>query len=231
MPTRREAPMKWYRSLGIAIVAAAGISTSHAQERFDYEVREEMFRAFGGNEAALQSAMATIEAKLKEHPDHAEALVWRGAAHNWLAGRALEAGDAAGARDLSAAGMADMDRALALEPSNIGVLVPRAAVLLAVARNQRDAARMRDLAGQSAANFESALALRRNAFHNLGQHNRGEYLSGLAESWALAGNKETAEGYLRRILAELPNSVYAERAAAKLANWDERRPLNCQSCH
>src|SRR6185436_2602804 len=112
--------MKWYRSLGIAIVAAVGISTSHAQERFDYEVREEMFRAFGGNEAALQSAMATIEAKLKEHPDHA---------------RALEAGDAAGARDLSAAGMADMDRALALEPSNIGVLVPRAAVLLAVARN------------------------------------------------------------------------------------------------
>jgi tetratricopeptide (TPR) repeat protein len=223
--------MKWYRSLGIAIVAAVGISTSHAQERFDYEVREEMFRAFGGNEAALQSAMATIEAKLKEHPDHAEALVWRGAARNWLAGRALEAGDAAGARDLSAAGMADMDRALALEPSNIGVLVPRAAVLLAVARNQRDAARMRDLAGQSAANFESALALRRNAFHNLGQHNRGEYLSGLAESWALAGNKESAEGYLRRILAELPNSVYAERAAAKLANWDERRPLNCQSCH
>ena len=222
--------MKWYRSLGIAIVAAVGISTSHAQERFDYEVREEMFRAFGGNEAALQSAMATIEAKLKEHPDHAEALVWRGAARNWLAGRALEAVTRR-ARDLSAAGMADMDRALALEPSNIGVLVPRAAVLLAVARNQRDAARMRDLAGQSAANFESALALRRNAFHNLGQHNRGEYLSGLAESWALAGNKGSAEGYLRRILAELPNSVYAERAAAKLANWDERRPLNCQSCH
>ena len=227
--------MKWFRRCGIAILipilAAVGIAASHAQERFDYEVREEMFRAFGGNEAALQSAMATIEAKLKEHPDHAEALVWRGAARNWLAGRALEAGDAAGARDLSAAGMADMDRALALEPSNIGVLVPRAAVLLAVARNQRDAARMRDLAGQSAANFESALALRRNAFHNLGQHNRGEYLSGLAESWALAGNKESAEGYLRRILAELPNSVYAERAAAKLANWDERRPLNCQSCH
>jgi hypothetical protein len=104
-------------------------------------------------------------------------------------------------------------------------------VLLATARNQRDAARMRELAGQSAANFETALALRRSAFANLGQHNRGEYLSGLAESWALAGNKDAAEGYLRRILAELPNSVYAERAAAKLANWEDRRPLNCLSCH
>jgi tetratricopeptide (TPR) repeat protein len=227
--------MKWFRGLGIAIVmpilATVGIATSHAQERFDYEVREEMFRAFGGNEAALRSAMATIEAKLKEQPDHAEALVWRGAARNWMAGRALEAGDSAGARALSVEGMADMDRALALAPRNIGVLVPRAAVLLGVARNQREAARMRELAGQSAANFETALALRRNAFDRLGQHNRGEYLSGLAESWALAGNKDTAEGYLRRILAELPNSVYAERAAAKFANWDDRRPLNCQSCH
>ena len=225
--------MTWFRHFGIAIVmlilAAVGIAL--AQERFDYEVREEMFRAFGGNEAALKSAMATIEAKLKEQPDHAEALVWRGSARNWMAGRALQAGDTAGARAMTVEGMADMDRALALEPSNIGVLVPRAAVLLAVARNQRDAARMRELAGQSAANFETALALRQNAFPNLGQHNRGEYLSGLAESWALAGNKETAEGYLRRILAELPNSVYAERATAKLANWDDRRPLNCQSCH
>jgi len=224
--------MTWFRHLGIAILAAVGIaSAAHAQERFDYEVREEMFRAFGGNEAALKSAMATIEAKLKEQPDHAEALVWRGAARNWIAGRALQAGDTTAARAMTVEGMADMDRALALEPSNIGVLVPRAAVLLAVARNQRDGARMRELAGQSAANFETALALRQNAFDRLGQHNRGEYLSGLAESWALAGNKETAEGYLRRILAELPDSVYAERATAKLANWDDRRPLNCQSCH
>jgi len=127
--------------------------------------------------------------------------------------------------------MADMDRALALEPRNVGVLVPRAAVLLAVARNQRDAARMRELAAQSAANYESALALRQSAFPKLAQHNRGEYLSGLAESWALAGNKDTAEAYLQRILAELPNSVYAERAAAKLANWDDQRPLHCLSCH
>jgi tetratricopeptide (TPR) repeat protein len=228
--------MKWFRWLGIATMAAIDIATSHvatsyAQERFDYEVREDMFRAFGGNEAALKSALATIEAKLQEQPDHAEAMVWRGAARNWMARRAFEAGDSERARALSTAGMADMDRALALEPSNIGVLVPRAAVLLAVARNQREAARMRELAGQSAANFESALALRQNAFPKLGQHNRGEYLSGLAESWALAGNKDMAEGYLRRILAELPNSVYAERASAKLANWDDRRPLNCLSCH
>jgi tetratricopeptide (TPR) repeat protein len=225
-------PMKWYRRLGIVVMTVVGVAvTSHAQDRFDYQVRDDMFRAFGGNEAAFKSAMATIEEKLKEQPDHGEALVWRGAGRTWMAGRVLESGDTAGARAMAAAGMADMDRALALEPNNIGVLIPRAAVLLGMARNQRDAARMRELAGQAAANFETALAIRKPAFDRLGQHNRGEYLSGLAESWALAGNQDTAERYLRRILVELPNSRYAERAAAKLANWEDRGPLNCQSCH
>src|SRR5262245_63163269 len=118
----------WYRRFGGVVVVAVGIAASSlAQERFDYQVRDDMFRAFGGNEAALKSAMATIEAKLKEQPDHAEALVWRGAARNWMARRAFEAGDSAGARALSAVGMADMDRALALEPGNIGVLLQLAA--------------------------------------------------------------------------------------------------------
>src|SRR5262245_63610587 len=114
-------------------------------------------------------------------------------------------------------GMADMDRAIALEPNNIGVLIPRAASLLGAARNQRDPARARELAGQAAANFETALALRKPAFDRLGQHNRGEYLSGFAESWALAGNRDTAERYLRRVIAELTNSRYAEREECTIA--------------
>jgi len=222
----------WYRRFGGVVVVAVGIAASSlAQERFDYQVRDDMFRAFGGNEAAYKSAMATIEEKLKEHPDHAEALVWRGAGRTFMAGRAFEGGDLVRARAMVAEGMADMDRAIALEPNNIGVLIPRAASLLGAARNQRDPARARELAGQAAANFETALSLRKPAFDRLGQHNRGEYLSGLAESWALAGNRDTAERYLRRVLTELPNSRYAERAAAKLANWEDRGPLNCQSCH
>jgi tetratricopeptide (TPR) repeat protein len=223
--------MRW-RSLGLAILAAAGVAAaSLAQERFDYQVRDDMFRAFGGNEAALKNALAMIEEKLSEDPDHAEALVWRGAAQYWQAGRAFGAGDIAGARALAATGLADMDRAIALQPRTIGVLVPRAAVLLTAARNQRDPERARDLAARAAADFETAFAIRRPAFQQLGQHNRGEYLSGLAESWALAGDADKAESYLRRILAELPNSPYAERAAAKLGDWNDRRPLNCQSCH
>ena len=214
------------------IVAALGLAAAAvAAERFDYEVRDDMFRAFGGNEAAFRNAMAKIEETLAANPDHAEALVWRGAGTYWEAGQAYRAGDVAGARALAAAAMADMDRALALRPRAIGVLIPRAAVLLVAARNQPDPTRARELAARAAADYETALALRAPDFPRLGQHNRGEYLSGLAEAWALAGDHDKSEAYLRRILAELPGSPYAERAGVKLGDWSDRRPLNCQTCH
>jgi tetratricopeptide (TPR) repeat protein len=201
------------------VIFVLGIATSFAQERFDYQVRDDMFRAFGGNEAAFKNAMSIIDQTLSEDPDHAEALVWRGAGRYWKAGQAFAIGNVTGARDLATLAIADMDRAVALQPRAIGVLVPRASVLLPAARNQRDPARARDLAARAATDFETALAIRQPVFASLPQHNRGEYLSGLAESWALAGDQDKAEGYLRRILAELGGTPYAQRAAAKLANW------------
>jgi hypothetical protein len=143
----------------------------------------------------------------------------------------LQAGDVVSARELADGGLADMDRALALAPGDIGVLVPRAAVLLPAARAQSNPARAKDLARRAAGAFEAAFALRRRDFPALGQHNRGEYLAGLAESWALAGERPRAETYLRRIVADMPASPYAERAAVKLADWGDSRPLNCQTCH
>jgi len=224
--------MSWRTVFGIAVAAVAiGVAAGLAQERFDYRVRDTMFRAFAGNAAAFKDAMATIEQTLADDPDHAEALVWRGAGRYWQAGQAFRAGDIDGARALARDAMADLDRAIALRPHDVGVLVPRAGVLLAAARGQRDPARGRDLAARAAADLETALAIRQSAFDRLGQHNRGEYLSGLAESWLRAGHPDKADAYLRRILAELPGSPYAERAAAKLADPGDPRPLNCLTCH
>jgi tetratricopeptide (TPR) repeat protein len=217
---------------GITLAAAIGFAAaSLAQERFGDQVRDDMFRAFAGNDAAFRNAVAIIDETLRQDPNHAEALVWRGAARYFRAGQSFRAGDIAGGQMLAADAMADLDRAIALTPSNIGVLIPRATVLLAAARAARDPARARDLAARAAVDFETALAVRQPVFATLGQHNRGEYLSGLAESWALAGNQNKAEGYLRRTLAELPDSPYADRAAERLADRNDRRPLNCQTCH
>jgi tetratricopeptide (TPR) repeat protein len=167
----------------------------------------------------------------QEDPNNAQALVWRGAARSFQAGQAFRAGDIARGRELAAGGMSDMDRAVSLEPGTIGVLIPRASTLLAAARFQPDPVRARDLASRAAADFEAALAIRQGVFDKLPQHNRGEYLSGLAESWAIAGDKASAERYLQRIVSELPNTRYADRAAAKLADWNDHGALNCQSCH
>ena len=110
---------------GVMVMAILGIAAAGvAQERFDYAVRDDMFRAFGGNEAAFKNAMAKIDATLAANPDHAEALVWRGAGTYWKAGQAFRGGDVAGGRALATAAMADLDRALALAPRDIGVLIP-----------------------------------------------------------------------------------------------------------
>jgi hypothetical protein len=223
--------MAWRGLFGMILAVLCGVAVSQAQERFDNEVRDDMFRGFAGNEPALKNALSVIDAKLQENPDHAQALVWRGAARYFQAGQAFRAGDVARGRELSASGLSDMDRAVSLEPKAIGALIPRATTLLAAARYQPDPTRARDLAARSAADFETAFALRQGAFAKLGQHNRGEYLSGLAESWALAGDKAAAKRYLQRIVTELPNTRYADRAAAKLANWNDHGALNCQSCH
>jgi hypothetical protein len=71
--------MRWHRLVFITVIITVGITAaSLAQERFDNQVRDDMFRAFGGNEAAFKNALSIIEEKLRENPDHAEALVWRG---------------------------------------------------------------------------------------------------------------------------------------------------------
>src|SRR5262249_7472447 len=128
---QRRSPMTWFRFLNPAVLLAIGIATAGvAQERFDYRVRDDMFRAFGGNEAAFKNAMAIIDEKLGEDPDHAEALVWRGVGRYFKAGQAFGAGDIAGGQALASAAIADMDRASVLQPGNVGVLIPRAAVLL-----------------------------------------------------------------------------------------------------
>src|SRR5262245_10357396 len=99
-----------FRLIKLAAIAAFGLAASSAaQERFDFEVRDDMFRAFGGNQAAFKSAMARIEARLETAPDDAVALVWRGVGRSLQAQDAFRGGDFAGAKTSWTSGMADMD--------------------------------------------------------------------------------------------------------------------------
>src|SRR5262245_41197143 len=74
-------------------MSAAGVAHAQAVQRFDYLVREDMFRGFAGDTAALERAMALCETRLAENPNNAEALVWHGTGLLFRAGEAVRTGD------------------------------------------------------------------------------------------------------------------------------------------
>src|SRR5215475_4110678 len=50
-------------------MTAAGVAHAQVVQRFDYLVREDMFRGFAGDTAALERAMALCERRLAEDPN------------------------------------------------------------------------------------------------------------------------------------------------------------------
>ena len=81
------------------------------------------------------------------------------------------------------------------------------------------------------ADYERVLALQSASFGPLSVHARGELLAGLAEGWHGLGDPDKAQGYLTRILTELPGSGYAEKARAWLEHGTPAGRLSCSGCH
>lgn len=71
--------------LALAVLLSM-IPAALGQERFDFKVREDMFAGFDGDTAAFDRAMKLIADTLASHPDHAQALVWRGDGRLFLSG-------------------------------------------------------------------------------------------------------------------------------------------------
>lgn len=204
---------------------------AHGAERFDYQVRNLFFAGFTGDTESLAKGMKICEEILAQDPAHAEALVWHGSGLFYQSGEAFRK-KAPNAMELYGQGIAEMKRAVELAPKNVGVRVPRGAVLLTAARfmpPQQGKALMLD----GIADFETSLEIQKDQFAKLGTHPRGELLFGLADTHSRVGNTDKAQMYFDRILAELPNTAYAKRAAL----WNEtKQPLppnqaGCIGCH
>jgi hypothetical protein len=108
----------------LVLATAAAI----AGERFDHVVRNDFF---AGSPATRSNDASHAEDRsvLAEYPKHAEALVWHGRASSC---------SRAAMPSCCPRAMKEMDDAVALEPDNIGVRIPRGAVLLSAARNIGD---------------------------------------------------------------------------------------------
>ena len=217
--------------IGFVIAATHSAHAQTAAQRFDYLVREDMFRGFAGDQAAFDRAMALCEARLAENPDHAEALVWHGTGLLFRSGDAFRGGDTEKATLLNRSGLAEMARAVALAPNNLGVRIPRGAVLLAAGMQIADVKRARTYFETAVKDFETALVLEQPRLATLAQHPKGELFAALAEGWSRLGDAEKSRRYLDRIVAELPDTPYAAAAGARLADAGAAARITCLGCH
>ncbi len=218
----------------LALVLSVPQPSAQPAERFDMLVRTDFFAGFAGDRNRLAQGIAACEKVLAENPSHPEALVWHGSGLAFQAGIAFAAGQQAHGMDLWTSGMREVDRAVALAPDEVGVLIPRGAMLLSATRSM-PAPIASPLLESALGNYEHALELQRPVWASLGDHAKGELLFGLAEGYARLGDMDTSRRYFARIVADAPASGQTERARAFLATGQPpslpQNGMTCIGCH
>jgi hypothetical protein len=203
------------------------------QPRFDELVRVDFFAGVAGDAAALDRAMRVIEQTLAKDPSRADVLVWHGAGLVTRASRAFEKGDAASGAALWQRGLGEMNEAVAHEPENVAVLIPRGAVLLEVSRSFPDPQEAKSLLETGVRDYENVLRLQVPYFRYLSEHARGELLFGLAEGLHRLGERARARTYFERLLTEAKGTEYERTADAWLKDptGSTARHSGCIGCH
>jgi tetratricopeptide (TPR) repeat protein len=234
--------MKQLRELGAVLVLAAAIFTPVAlaaqapararAERLDLVVRTDFFAGFAGDQKRLAKGMEACERVLAATPSHAEAMVWHGSGLAFKAGMAFQQGDMQTGGELWQRGMEEMDKAAALEPDNVGVRIPRGALLLQATLNMPPEMG-RPLLETAVGDYEHVLALQSAYFSTLGDHPKGELLFGLAEGYSRLGQPEKARFYFERLIKDAPASGQAPKAQSWLTTGTipKSQGLGCVGCH
>jgi tetratricopeptide (TPR) repeat protein len=214
------------------LILPATLLMVSAAERFDHLVREDFFAGFAGNAERLEMGMQKTETALKENPNHAEALVWHGGGLFYQSNRFFQKQDFAKGMELFQKGVAEMARAVELEPKNIGVRVPRAATLAGGARFLPPQM-AKPLFDMILDDYYTVYEMQKDHLDELGAHPKGELLFGLADINSRVGNTDKADYFYKLINDKMPGTPYAKRAA----KWFEtRQPLppaqtQCIGCH
>lgn len=221
--------------LSLLVATTLGCATPAAAPEpggFDDRVRDGFFAGFTGDEAALERAMQLTERVLARNPRHAQAMVWHGAGVYFRAGQAFRRGDTAQGFSLFTRGMREMDQAVALEPDDLAVRIPRGAVLLTSTREIDDPAVSRPLLEKGLGDYHRAHDMQKAKLHELGVHPRGELLFGLADGWSRMGDRQKATEFFQSLRASVPGTEYAARADLWLATGSlPAERTTCVGCH
>ena len=213
------------------LVFSIATSAQDASKRFDFLVREDIFAGLAGDRARFDKAMKLCEETLAKNPKHAEAMVWHGGGVFTRASWAFQAGDMRKGGELWRKGLDEMNAAVALEPDNIGVLIPRAAVLLEASKHVPLPAAARELLETAVNDYEKVLRLQQPYFDKLSTHARGELLSALGSGWYRLGDVNKAEHYFKRLAKEGAGTPYAEKAQFWLEKKTLSKNQSCSGCH
>jgi len=204
-----------------------------AQDRLDSnQMRNYLFSALSGNAEALQGLYDASEKMLKDKPDHAQALVWHGAANFGSFFMEAQKGNMPGAMGSLQKGLGEMDRAVSIAPDDLEVRIMRAVIYSPASRQMPE-----PMAGatieKARTDLQRTFDLQRSGLDRLGTHPLGELLQSLADLNSRQGKTADAERYYAMILTMLKNTEYARRAA----EWMKTKsPLpaaqaNCVGCH
>lgn len=125
-----------------------------------------------------------------------------------------------------------MDQAVELAPDDLGVRIPRGAVLLTASHYLPSPEMARPLLERGLADFEKAYDLQADHLADLGTHPRGELMIGLADAYSRTGREEKAQVWFERIQKEMASTPYAKSAGI----WLETKTLapaqaGCLGCH
>ncbi|HEY2908285.1 MAG TPA: tetratricopeptide repeat protein [Vicinamibacterales bacterium] len=218
--------------LWLALVIGSQTAPRPADQRFDMTVRSDFFAGFAGDDARLKKGMDACEQTLAANPKHAEALVWHGSGLAFEAGQAFRKGDTQTGGELWDRGMREMDTAVSLEPDNVGVRIPRGALLLQATRFMQPEM-TRPLIEKAVGDYEHVLALQSSYFSTLGDHPKGELLFGLAEGYSRLGQLDKARVYFERLTKDAPTSGQAPKATQWLVDGTlpPSKGLGCVGCH
>ena len=205
-------------------------SPTAAPKRFDFEVRADFFAGFAGDTVRFERAMKRCEDALAENPKHAEAMGWHGSGLIAQGGMLMGKGDMPKGMELWKRGLDEMNRAVELEPDNVGVRIPRGASLFEASRHvpPQMAPPLLKLA---LSDYEHTLMLQKSHFARLSDHAKGELLFGLADGWSRAGDPEKARGYFKRLTEDAPKSGRVAYSQAWLEGKPPAEVGACTGCH
>lgn len=223
--------MKKTTTLALGLIIAGSFGGIYAAV-FDETVRTDFFAGFAGDSAALERGMRKAEAAIAGSPkESSEALAWHGGGLLFLSGQKFQQQDTAAGVDLWSRGNSELEKAGELAPDKLAVLIPRAAIWMAVSRFSPPDIGL-PLARKAVVDFERVYEVQKPYFDTLSTHMRGELLFNLGDGFARLGQNDKARFYFDKLIAVGPATGHMEQAQLYMKGEKyEVKGTGCVGCH